>query len=422
MKKLWIFFILFCIFACSDKSTGEDYPVIDVVNNVGKYQRVYCSDYFSSIELIPLETSEDCLLEKVASTAHDNKNIIVNEDYILMTTRQRGLYAFDHSGKFLHQIGNRGQGPNEYLRLFNVFLNTNETTIFIEDFHKILEYNLRGNFIRSFQNPNVEDNIVNRCSYVEDNVFVGQINISSGKCKCRYFLFNGKGETIKCFPNYTFFERNGFSYSNFDGALLPIRVDDRIYLKDYVNDTIYSLENLTLQPAYILGLGKYTFPKECLEISISNGGQSPTSKALTIFSMMGSANYFFYIINVPDFFPRPKTKTLYLPLRGEYTLENRVFGIYSIAENKNILLDTDDYYQTGIINDMNGGLPFFPRYYAGDNVVVDVWYADDMKEMLTEEYFAKQTVKDHEAHKKLRELMKNLKEDDNPVVVVAKLK
>ena len=46
------------------------------------------------------------------------------------------------------------------------------------------------------------------------------------------------------------------------------------------------------------------------------------------------------------------------------TDEGIVFGIYNIEKNKNILLDTDDELQRGIINDINGGLPFFPRYYA----------------------------------------------------------
>ena len=76
----------------------------------------------------------------------------------------------------------------------------------------------------------------------------------------------------------------------------------------------------------------------------------------------------------------------------------------------------------GIINDIIGGLPFFPRYYAGNNVVVDVWNVENMKEMLTDEYFEKQTIKDKEGHEKLKALLNNLKEDDNPVVVVAKLK
>jgi len=76
----------------------------------------------------------------------------------------------------------------------------------------------------------------------------------------------------------------------------------------------------------------------------------------------------------------------------------------------------------GIINDINGGLPFIPRYYAGNGVVVDVWNAENMKEMLTDEYFASQTIKNQESYQNLKSLLKNLKDDDNPVVVVAKLK
>ena len=34
----------------------------------------------------------------------------------------------------------------------------------------------------------------------------------------------------------------------------------------YVNDTIYFLENSSMQPAYIFGFGKYTYPIEDLEI------------------------------------------------------------------------------------------------------------------------------------------------------------
>ena len=45
-----------------------------------------------------------------------------------------------------------------------------------------------------------------------------------------------------------------------------------------------------------------------------------------------------------------------------------------------------------------------------------------MKEKHTDEYFASRTIKDPQAHQKLKELLKNLDEQDNPVVVIAKLK
>ena len=45
-----------------------------------------------------------------------------------------------------------------------------------------------------------------------------------------------------------------------------------------------------------------------------------------------------------------------------------------------------------------------------------------MKEILTEKYFASIEIKDPQAHQKLRDLLKTLDWEDNPVVVVAKLK
>ena len=45
--------------------------IIDVVGSAEKYQQVYCSDYFSSIELIPLETREDCLLDNFPAKIRD---------------------------------------------------------------------------------------------------------------------------------------------------------------------------------------------------------------------------------------------------------------------------------------------------------------------------------------------------------------
>jgi len=102
--------------------------------------------------------------------------------------------------------------------------------------------------------------------------------------------------------------------------------------------------------------------------------------------------------------------------------EGIIHGIYDIARHNNILLDTDHHLQKGIINDIDGGLPIIPRYYTGNNEIVDIWNAYDMLEMLTEEYFSSQKIKDLKSHEKLKELLKTLKEDDNPVVIIAKLK
>ena len=416
MKRTLFFICLpFIWVCCSDNKTAEKYPVIDVVGSVENYQKVYCSDYFSSIELIPLETKDECLLPNVPYP-----RVIYKDGYIFIKG-QYLLYAFQSSGKFFSQIGKKGQGPDEYLYSSSFFLN-NDKSIYVEDLRKILEYDFNGHFIRSFSKPNMEDdNILSGCSYVGNDIFIGNIYYN-GKNECKYYLFDMNGNIVKCFPNHIFFNREKGT-STYDGALTPIQVDNQLYLKDFINDTLYILEDSNLQPSYIFGLGKYSYPIENLEYRSKN----PFPKNAFIFgtglSIVGTPKFFFYRIGVPDLFSKPKAKQIYNPILNEFRPDNSsVYGIYNIEQKKNILLDTDDHLQKGIINDINGGLPFIPRYYAGDGVVVDVWNAEDMKGVLTEEYFVSQTIKDQQAHQKLKEILKTLKDDDNPIVVVAKLK
>ncbi|MDR2232084.1 MAG: 6-bladed beta-propeller [Tannerella sp.] len=425
MKQIFgLFFILICLSGCSKgQETNGEVPVIDIVNSIGNYQRVYCSDLFSSMELIPLETREECLLNKIPFP-----HIIFDDNHIFINSNQFGnqeLYAFGRSGVFLNQIGKKGQGPGEYIYSSSFFLNSDRQTIFVEDLSQILEYDYRGNFIRGFKSilESGEGLFFNNYTYVEDHVFVANARYK-GYNPFDYCLINSKGEVIKTFPNHAVENKNSTINSYSQGALRPVRVKDRVYLKEITNDTIYVLKNRELQPAYVFGLGKYEYPFESIE---RFGPQQSfflnAIRFIPASQFVVTENFIFYHVTLPESVPKPKAKPRYRPLTNEKASDDlAVYGIYNIEQHKNMLLDTDDYFQKGIVNDLNGGLPFIPIYYAGNNVLVGIWWADDMKETLTDEYFTRQTIKDPQAHQKLKELLKKLKDDDNPVVVVAKLK
>lgn len=417
MKKIFFFiFFLFFFSGCTNKKSIEEYQIIDLVGSVEKYQRVYCSEYFSSIELIPLETREECLLTSVPFP-----KIILKDSFIFISGNL--LYAFGISGKFLNQIGGKGQGPHEYLYSTKFFINTDKPVIYVEDLRKTLEYDFYGNYIRTIQTPELDHKILIDLSYVGDEIFVGSI-FNDGKNEYKYCLFNQNGEIVQSFPNYVFFNRDKPRASTYDRALDPIRVENQLYLKDYVNDTLYILENHHMKPAYIFGLGKYSYPIEYLETFNMNNPLPLNSFTFGPgLGIVGTPKFFFYKIRVPDSFSRPQAKPRYNHLVNEFRPDDGdVYGIYHIEQKINVLLDTDKHFQKGIVNDLNGGLSFIPRYYAGNNIVVDVWNAEEMKEILTEEYFSLQTIKDQQSYQKLREVLKNLKDDDNPVVVIAHLK
>ena len=395
------------------------YPVIDIVNSAGKYQRIYCSDLFSSMEFIALETSDNCLV--VVDPRNSRNSILFNNNLFFMKGN-KNLYAFDLTGKFLNPIGQVGQGPEDYLYFGDFFLNTDGPTIFVSGGGgRILEYDYNGKYIHSIPLPEIEGIPLSRCSYVGNDLFFGQITNKTGKLKNKYCLFDRNGNIKKYFPNHVFFNRIGFFYTSFDYALRPMQIDDRFYTKDYYNDTIYKITGEMLEPEFVFGLGKYTFSKEDLEVP--EASLQVFSKAFMLNFILGTPDYFFYNISVPDRFSRPKVKPTYSPeLKQLVEYDRFVYGFYDITAKTNILLNTDTHLQKGIINDINGGLSFFPSYYAGDGLVIDVWQADDMLEMLTDEYFASLKIKDQQAHQKLKELLKNLQDDDNPVIVIAKLK
>ena len=426
MNKTMLFLFLSISLAdCSgNKKADGKYPVIDIVNSIGNYQRVYCSDLFSSIELIPLETKDDCLIAKVPFPS-----IILTDNFIFMNSQfgKQQLYAFDGSGKFLNLIGRNGQGPGEYIFSNNSFLNTDKPTIFVEDTKHILEYDFMGNHIRSFKHISEEGFWLENYAYAGDGVFIAD-TYYNGKNPFKYYLVDSNGVIIKSFPNHIFYSKIGAWRTNDEGALTPLHVNDRVYLKDVLNDTVYVLKNMELQPAYVFELGKYTYPLETLESFEGHGSQRSLLVSAIRFStapgtFVVTEKFIFYYVLLPEAVPKPKAKPRYRPLTNQKASDDMpVYGIYGIDKQTNTLLDTDDYFQKGIVNDLNGGLPFIPIYYAGNNLLVGIWWADDMKETLTEKYFANQTIKDPQAYQKLKELLKTLKDDDNPVVVVAKLK
>ena len=414
------FFWLICLNGCSDKksviSEGK-YPVIDISNSIGNYKKVYASDYFSSIELIPLEIKNNCSINMI-----EGSTVLVNDSLIFIISELstnhipllRDIFVFNRSGKFLNKIGGIGQGPGEFIGVHKVFLNHEKPTIFVDTYYDIYEYEYDGKFINSFHRPN-ELSVLDVFTYLEKNIFIGAMKYSASN-RCKYILFDGVGDIIECFPGRCFINSDIQGYSYWLSAIEPFRIDKQLYLKDCLNDTLYTFENSNFQPAYVFDFGKDAYPLG----EINEDGQKEIKyivdanmRYIGIKNIIGTQKYFFYSVLIPPILPKPN-----------YIKEHNriVHGVYDVNKNTNVLLDTDRYKKRGIINDLDGGLPIFPQYYAGNNEIVDVWQADDMLEILTDEYFTSKTIKDKQANQKLKDLLKNLQEDDNPIIVIAKIK
>ena len=407
--------------------------VIDVVNNLGKYQAIPVCEFVIEFEYIPLETGNDCLI------GEGDINLIITSTHIFV---QGGTYcyAFSRAGRFISKIGSFGQGPGEYTNLINMSIDEITQSLYLETFRTLLEYSWDGKFHRAIQKPPTPTGYLVQSFFVRDSFFISHDPNHYGNAMYNFQLFNESGQVFKSFDNPVRFNPAHPGNVLTNSAMKPFRMAERIYVKELWNDTLYYLDAQNeLVPQFVFDLGKYALNKEKRTVPMSSGDDV----VMNLFDgviripahqqpMVGTPNHIFFSLLVVDAstfnisFPEQLKRKMAIPAESQFLRfvdGCRPLGIYDIVNQKTRLLNTDRITRmSGLINDLDGGLSFWPKYYTSDNKLIDIWQAYEMKELLTEEYFAAHEIKDIQAHQKLKELLKNLDEYDNPVVVIAKLK
>ena len=105
------FFVLFVGYSCSQSSKNG--KLLDFDEAIEQAKEMNMSEFFSSVEYVPLETTDSSLLSMFTKIGY------ISRDYILCITEAFGnsssfpSYLFDRQGKFLKRIGVFGKGPHE---------------------------------------------------------------------------------------------------------------------------------------------------------------------------------------------------------------------------------------------------------------------------------------------------------------------
>lgn len=120
----------------SDKTNGVMLKV-DVIP-----KEVAFGSIFESCEIIPLETTPLSLMSEI------DKALCFDDGILLLDMRRSVVCLFNNEGSFLNRIGERGQGPEDYLLCYDFSLNnsTNEVTL-LSPYGEIINYDLNGRFV-----------------------------------------------------------------------------------------------------------------------------------------------------------------------------------------------------------------------------------------------------------------------------------
>ena len=271
MKANCFVFLFICtVFsACSRKHVGEE-NFIRIDASYSDNMTLNLSDFAESVEFIPLQTNDDCLLARLTKIQYVNNNYYIVTG--VMSTNDR-ILVFDKDGTFLYKLDKRGQGPDEYADIRDFDVMDNSHVIVVSGDAKFLIYNIEQNVClihkRWDYSPLKTIFINDRILLYNSGVTTHTSDAGFGPASDIFIEYDTEGNMIDSYysPNKVF--RKKIRY------VLPVQsflsTGDQRYFKYSFCDTIFEIKNRALIPAYYLDFGNRKVPEKIFKDDNING-------------------------------------------------------------------------------------------------------------------------------------------------------
>ena len=416
MKIFYCLILLGFQLSCQEKYSQKKLVKIDLEKSMKNIKPLNICDFKCDINYLMLKN--DSIKLKTIYLIDFSKELITVSDRAI-------CLLYDSQGNYISQIGNRGKGPGEYVQISNIMIGCGEK-IFIQSGKKIIVYNLEGKFIREFV-PEIHDktNNIRSLSIFQDSLFIGQIPNYSGKEKYKAVIFNNQGKTIKLFHNKVFLNRKSDNVNSFDSQATFYQFKGKSYFKEEMNDTLFLFNESNVVPTYIFNLGLYSQPRSDRELDPIKMAER-IDNYIFIEDIFENSSYMFLDCGFNNHSPAKRSKPVIIHGIEDWYYTTKVLGLYDkesqmlwFSEPKKL---DNRILNTGLYNDYDGGPSFYPKKMANDSTMAMWIDAYLVKEHVTSEAFKISTPKYPEKKKELVQLANSLDENDNPVLMMVKLK
>ncbi len=215
------------------EATTQEYVIKVMPENLST---IPVSMIYDSIKFLPLETNENCLIEKIDKICFTKNSLIILDN----GRSQSQVLCFDKLGRFKFKIGNEGKGPGEYYSIANIAVNGNK--VYILDVNgKILCYDLTNNKLLNEKNtglPGQEICILN------DSIYFIRCNGGFPLNKKGYYLYRlNRGKV-----NGEFFPFPKELNSGSEDIDRLFKFNDKVFFNLPYSNVIYEFNNNTFKP------------------------------------------------------------------------------------------------------------------------------------------------------------------------------
>lgn len=390
MKKIYIAICCLNFICCFSQTPLEIQfdPENLQVANLG------LNEIAESIEYIPLEMKDDCVIGEHVCFDFDETHIIIGF-YNCET-----VYLFDRKGHFIRTISTRGQGPQEFIGLHNIFLDSDH--VIIADMSKAHFFDKQGKFICT-SSFSVDDRKT-AFYFNEQFLRIAESYNFRDSTYHVYEIYNQTGdlikEAIRSIPiPLKKDDRWRISYKCKD--INPVYIyQNKLHVREYLNDTIYIVnEQNQFKPKFVINLGKYKVTPE-IQSDIKHFENKVTNKVFITDIVETSDKLLMH------YFYKWKLHSCYY--------DKKEHKVYKFASD-------------GYLNNYDGGIDFFnisTRHGQKNNYIGISFQANEFIEKGEKCLSKKRTAKGPKsAIDRFRYLVtKKVDVEDNPVLMIVKLK
>jgi 6-bladed beta-propeller len=396
MKLKCLFYLSLIVISCQNSNNKDNNQLITFdLKELPEITNLKLSDLgFVDIEYIPMETNEQSMISGTNDLIDGNK--ILAGEGVYLSKYGNTILKFQSNGSFVARIGTVGRGPNEFLVAHDVDINSHDRSIYIVSAwqKKFNVYSENGEFLRTFKMP-LYAHIDFR--FIDGNILCYCEN-HMGNIENSYTLLDTNGQVLKSFPNrYPFKNHDAFGFTQEN---LFYRFNNRLFKKEVYSDTIYVYENNDFKPHLVIEVGKKLI----------------TPDARSEFDGMYIAKNYIGPLNLFEF-----GDYVYYEFIYRFVIPDDVLIYSFIGSKKNnfrAIINTGQ----GIINDLDGGPNILPKTIKDDNTIIAWVDALKLKTHITSEAFKNSIPKYPEKKEELEKLANSLKETDNPVLILVRLK
>ncbi len=350
--------------------------IIDIEKNIDNVKELPVSLIAKNLEYIPLETKKNCLLRKVSK-------LVFTDSFIFVSDFNK-LLQFNRKGKFIRQIGKNGKGPGEYVYVMSFDIDYYSNQVYIMDYSPRIEvFDFSGNYIRQFDRSKIIS--YQFLGFDKDKLIFHFANMPKhyDPTEVSLMITDTKGNPLKEFKNY----KKRKSKPGIMVSESPLySYNNKFYFMEFLNDTLFSVEEDKLKPYAIIKLGNWKMDPD------------PTCKDKKEIKELESKLWITRIIE--------NEKFLFINMEFGFN-DSLKFCAFNKRKGELTVLRN-----SSLQNDIDGGFSFLPKYIYNDNIFVDYMDASVFLEKITST--------GEISNPELSQLTSQIKEDDNPILIIAK--